>query len=327
MSFVKLDCGILDSTVWLNPCDRNVFITALLMAEPREYLEPIEQLHVDRIESTGWSAPPGWYGYVPAAGPGIVRRALMDPVEGMAALARMGAPDIESRTQDFGGRRLIRVDGGYVVLNFQLYRDRDYGGAERSKRYRDRIRQRQQPDQSRPSRVTDMPSRRDITQAEAEAEAEKTQESEAAPAAPPAPKPPKVPRGTRLPPDFTLTDSMAAFARSEGLAPQRTFDAFCDYWHSRPGAGGLKLDWMRTWQTWCRTESDKIPGRRVANGAEPDAVHAWDRLLATDGTERDGRAQRALEVIGGYSRIKMRTAFDAPRIKAEFLEAYRGAAA
>ena len=139
MAFVKLDTGILDSTLWIERECREVFITALLLAEPFELRTPTEQLEVRRLEATGFVVPIGWYGMVNAAGVGIVRRALVDPELGMLALERLGAPDLESRSQDFEGRRLVRVDGGYIVLNFMKYRDRDYTSAERSRRYRLRL--------------------------------------------------------------------------------------------------------------------------------------------------------------------------------------------
>jgi len=93
---------------------------------------------VRSLDATGFVVPPGWYGRVPAAGVGIVRRAGLDVEEGLDALERLAAPDPESRTPDFDGRRLVRVDGGYIVLNFMKYRDRDTTAAERQQRYRDR---------------------------------------------------------------------------------------------------------------------------------------------------------------------------------------------
>ena len=138
MPFVKLDTRILQSTLWFERDARELFITALLMAEPREIQEITPQLKVDSLEHTGFSVPPGWYGFVPAAGIGIIRQAAMDRESGMKALAELGNPDIESRSKDFEGRRLVRVDGGFVVLNFVKYRDRDTTTAVRSKRWRQR---------------------------------------------------------------------------------------------------------------------------------------------------------------------------------------------
>lgn len=164
MAFVKLDCGILDSTLWVDREAREVFITALLMAEPREFQEPLEQISVQSLEHTGWQAPPGWYGFVAAAGIGIVHRSRVEQEAGLAALERLGDVDMESRSQAFEGRRLIRINGGYVVLNFMAYRDRDYNGAERAKRYRERLKARKASPPESPGvpRSPDM-SHRDVT--------------------------------------------------------------------------------------------------------------------------------------------------------------------
>lgn len=176
MAFVKLDCGILDSTIWIDKPARDVFITALLMAEPRELTEPMEQLEVLSLNKTGFVVPVGWYGFVEAAGVGIVTRAGVKPEDGMSALIDLGSPEQESRTPDFEGRRLVRVAGGYVVLNFDKYRQKDHTAAERSKRYRER--NKAQPsvtvtDKSQKSRVSSRSNGvtgRSVTQAEAEAE-------------------------------------------------------------------------------------------------------------------------------------------------------------
>lgn len=136
--FVKLDGGILNSTLWLDRDARDVFITALLMAEPHELRGPTPQLEVASIEPTGWQVPPGWYGFIPAAGVGILARAGVSPDIGIPALVRMGRPEPESRSSAFDGRRLVRVDGGFVVLNYLKYRERDYTAAERQARWRAR---------------------------------------------------------------------------------------------------------------------------------------------------------------------------------------------
>ena len=137
MGFVKLDCGLLDSTLWMDREARELFITALLMAVPNELKSPEKQIDVNSLEYTGFIVPCGWYGMVKAAGPGIIRRSVMDLETGMAALGRLGSPEPESRTPDFEGRRLVRINGGYLALNYAKYRERDHTSAERSKRYRD----------------------------------------------------------------------------------------------------------------------------------------------------------------------------------------------
>lgn len=138
MAFVKLDCGILNSTLWVEREPRDVFITALLMAAPHEVTQPMPQYKIGSLEQTGFVVPPGWYGLIQAAGPGIVRMAMADPALGMMALSKLGEPDPDSRSSDFDGRRLVRIDGGFIVLNFFKYRDKDNTAAIRAQRYRDR---------------------------------------------------------------------------------------------------------------------------------------------------------------------------------------------
>jgi hypothetical protein len=138
MAFVKLDCNIVDSTLWLEREGREVFITALLMAVPREFYEPVAQIDVDKLELTGFVVPPGWYGFVPAAGPGILYRARVEEGPGRAALRMLGSPDPGSRSNEWDGRRMIRIDGGYLILNFIKYRDKDHTAANRMRRYREK---------------------------------------------------------------------------------------------------------------------------------------------------------------------------------------------
>ncbi len=170
MPFVKLDCGILNSTLWFEREAREVFITALLMAEPLELTEPMPQIAIGSLDFTGWSVPPGWYGFVPAAGIGILHQAQVKPDVGMPALTRLGEPEQTSRSKEFDGRRLVRVDGGFIVLNFMKYRDRDYTAAVRAARYRKR--KFEKANQSKESHRDVTASHRNITQAEAEADIE-----------------------------------------------------------------------------------------------------------------------------------------------------------
>lgn len=154
MAFLKLDTGILDSTLWLDSDATKVFVTALCLAQPHDFANPVQQLEVRANKPTKFSAPPGWYGFIPMAGVGIVDRAKLHSfgkrtieqarAAGMRALERLGAPDPESRTPDHDGRRLIRVAGGFLVLNYRLYRDKDHAAdsnATRQKRFRDRQKQ------------------------------------------------------------------------------------------------------------------------------------------------------------------------------------------
>jgi len=138
MPFVKLDTGILNSTLWIEREQRELFITALLMAEPAEFQQPVRQIEIGALRFTDFYAPPGWYGFVPAASVGIIRRAGVDQEVGMEALRKLGEPELESRSKDFEGRRMIRIDGGFLILNYMKYRDKDHTAALRQQRLRDR---------------------------------------------------------------------------------------------------------------------------------------------------------------------------------------------
>ena len=138
MPFVKLDTRILDSTLWIDRDLREIFITALLMAEPMEFSDPQRQILIDSLDTTDFTAPPGWYGFVPAAGIGVINRAGVEKEAGLAALRKLGEPEADSRSKDFGGRRMIRIDGGFLVLNYMKHRDKDYTAADRQRRLRER---------------------------------------------------------------------------------------------------------------------------------------------------------------------------------------------
>ncbi len=60
-------------------------------------------------------------------------------------------------------------------------------------------------------------------------------------------------RGTRLPDDFTLTEELAAFCRTQGCRnPQALFEHFQDHWRAVAGQRGVKLDWVATLKNWAR---------------------------------------------------------------------------
>jgi hypothetical protein len=134
--YAKIDDGILQSSVWADRDARDVLITALLLARPKETKEPISQLEVKSLKPTGWTVTPGWYGFVAASPDGLLRTACIPEAEGFATLERMGSPEAMSRSSAFDGRRLVRVDGGFLLLNYNEYQSKDYTSAERMRRYR-----------------------------------------------------------------------------------------------------------------------------------------------------------------------------------------------
>lgn len=64
-------------------------------------------------------------------------------------------------------------------------------------------------------------------------------------------------RGCRLPDDWQPSPELIDYASERNLNPEREAEDFRDYWCSKPGAGGLKLDWAATFRTWCRRSADR----------------------------------------------------------------------
>lgn len=155
--YTKLFASILESTVWeASLPTKVVWITLLAMA--------------DRD------------GIVEASLPGLARRAGVSRKDCEDALALFLAPDTDSRTKEYEGRRIEPIDGGWRLLNHGKYRERSSmddvrrKAAERVKRHRER----------KALHVTAVTPGNSIAEAEAHTEAEA--KSDGAPVAP-QPKP------------------------------------------------------------------------------------------------------------------------------------------
>jgi hypothetical protein len=99
------------------------------------------------------------------------------------------------------------------------------------------------------------------------------------------------PRACRLSREWKPSEENVAYAKKYGFFDgeiARIADDFRDYWVSKPGQAGLKLDWTLTWNRWIRKEADnyKKPKPSVAQigfyarfgSAELDAWDAYGRL-------------------------------------------------
>lgn len=85
-------------------------------------------------------------------------------------------------------------------------------------------------------------------------------------------------RGTRIDPAMKLSADMLEDARQIGvLAVDMEFAGFVDYWISRPGKEGLKLNWEATWRTWCR-RATKGQDKQIA--AQQATASGWERVRA-----------------------------------------------
>lgn len=114
--FVKLYHTILDSSIWLQPNPtRIVWITMLAMADAN--------------------------GVVIASIGGLAHRANVTRNECEEALLALHSPDPDSKSSEFEGRRVEKIEGGWLVLNHGKYREMrtsaQIATAERVKRHRE----------------------------------------------------------------------------------------------------------------------------------------------------------------------------------------------
>jgi uncharacterized protein YdaU (DUF1376 family) len=67
-------------------------------------------------------------------------------------------------------------------------------------------------------------------------------------------------RGTRLPPDWELSEDQKQFCVKErpDLDPVKVSAGFKDYWISVAGAKGVKKDWDATWRNWVRNQKAQL---------------------------------------------------------------------
>ena len=64
-------------------------------------------------------------------------------------------------------------------------------------------------------------------------------------------------RGSRLSPDFCLTEEWKDFCHQDrpDLNPSKVFESFKDYWIAKSGHQAVKLDWFATWRNWVRSQN------------------------------------------------------------------------
>lgn len=110
MTFSKLDEGITKSSVWS------------------------EALHV-RVVWIAFLAEKDENGFVAAARSGMIRVCNVTPEQFDDAERILSSPDPESRTKDFEGRRIEKIEGGWVVLNHEKYRLSEQVKKEKHKEY------------------------------------------------------------------------------------------------------------------------------------------------------------------------------------------------
>ena len=98
MSYAKLFSSITESSLWSEPKEVRLLFVSMLA----------------RADSTG---------FVEASVPGLARMANLTREEVEASLATLEGPDKDSKDQT-DGRRILKVSGGWVLVNYEAYRNR-----------------------------------------------------------------------------------------------------------------------------------------------------------------------------------------------------------
>lgn len=137
--FAKLDSGICDSSVWMKPHDAlRVWIALLAKSDS--------------------------YGIVRVSAPALAHQCFVTAERLAEIMADFCAPDPDSRTPKDDGRRLQAIEGGWLIVNYLLYRDmmqrKAASHAERQAKYREKVKRRDSMVTSRVTRDTEADSRK-----------------------------------------------------------------------------------------------------------------------------------------------------------------------
>lgn len=150
-SYTKLHRSILQSSIWFESHSTlKVWIGMLALCDASGFV------HTSRV--------------------GLRQACAVTDDELTTALEVLEGPDPDSRTSDADGRRVERVEGGWVVLNYAQYRDRTTDAKAKASERQRKYRERQRAKASR--NVTGQTERRDSPKAEAEEKAEAEAEAE-----------------------------------------------------------------------------------------------------------------------------------------------------
>jgi uncharacterized protein YdaU (DUF1376 family) len=90
-------------------------------------------------------------------------------------------------------------------------------------------------------------------------------------------------KGSRLPPDWKPSEADLNFTVSQNMTAEETkheADQFRDFWISKPGAGGCKLDWSATWRTWCRNRRGAGQARKPISSGDRSKPTGMAGILA-----------------------------------------------
>lgn len=202
------------------------------------------------------------------------------------AIGTLTQPDPDSRSPEEEGRRLVLLDPtnrqwGWRVVNHGQYREKarkqmqqiaatESGrDAERKRIERERARiGAHHPSPAMSGGVQSCPA---VSSAGRLSDSDSDSDSDARGRA--------RKRAMRLPDDF---EPDLAYARDAvpDIDAQAEYERFRDFWRSKAGSAGTKLDWPATWRNWIRTcrDSGKYARRvKTASRLPPDAFEVARR--------------------------------------------------
>lgn len=226
MGYAKLFSSICESSLWSEPAFVRVLFVSMLA----------------KADSVG---------FVEASEPGLARVANLSLEETQQALKALESPDAFSKNPDNEGRRITKAPGGWVIINYEDYRNRR-DDAERREYMREYMRAYRKKNVNickQPLAAVNH-SKPELAQAETETEAETT-------------KPPIVPQGGRASPELVM-DCWNSMASQCGLPPVMRMTA------QRRKHISARIDpwWQEHWQE----ALEKIPTRRFLIG---DNERGW----------------------------------------------------
>jgi hypothetical protein len=112
MGYTKLFSSLIHSTIWReDDKTRILWVTMLAISD--------------------------FDGRVEASIPGLADAARMEITECEAGLKVLMSPDPYSRSQEYEGRRISEVDGGWIILNHAKYRDKHVSRADYYRKWRE----------------------------------------------------------------------------------------------------------------------------------------------------------------------------------------------
>ena len=217
----KLYTKILDSSIWLEPNPTRIVWITFLAAMDEDGFAQFSSVR------------------------NLANRAMVTVEEATAAVQTLENPDGESANKEHDGRRIERVDGGWMILNAGLYRD-IVTRTEKLRLNRERVAR------HRAKKSGNAVGNAPVMQSEAYSEAE----SKNPPSVGSAPK--RAAPRKRCPDDWKPDEYAVEAMRIE--CPDVNLETATRKFRDHEFARARK-DWLATWRNWIREEQTRAAAR------------------------------------------------------------------